>query len=147
MGICEHCNLDNCKWKTYREDIIRYQLECHQRNRPFGELGFVSDSNLHARKVLCIKYSQLVNLPIDTPCPTCVVVGLSFCFQSKKFQDGTALPNFLRNSQRDGQQPKKKKRITSSICNCACFTEIMNFKWCLIIGQYIFFKYAYCVPI
>lgn len=117
MGICEHCsdNIEHCYWKTYREDLIRYWLECRQRGRSFGDLGMVSEINLHARKVSYIKYNSLVGLPVDTPCPACVVVGLSFLFPSKKFQDGTELPDFIENAQRDGHSPNKKKRVVVDI--------------------------------
>ena len=47
LSICSHCLGGDCQWLTYREDLIRYWLECRQRGRPFGDLGKVADCNRH----------------------------------------------------------------------------------------------------
>ena len=114
---CSHCQGDECNWTTYREDLIRYWLECRQHGRGFGELGRVDDCNRRARKICYIKYNSYINVPPDTPCPTCVVVGLSYCFPSQVFEDGTELPNFLHNGKRDGHDDggSKRKRVNVEI--------------------------------
>lgn len=106
MDACSKCNNDGCAWKTYREDLIRYWLECRQRNREFGDLCCVDVANRRARKICYIKYNSFVNLPPDTPAPVCVVNGLSYLFPSEEFQDGTLLLLFLEQ----GERPCKRER-------------------------------------
>ena len=114
MEICDKCVGKGCAWSTYQEDLIRHWLECRQRGRSFGEIGCVKDCNRRARKICYIKCNSYVDVHPDTPCPPCVVVGLSYLFPSDAFQDGTELPNFMENNRRDGhgQSPSKRTNVT-----------------------------------
>ena len=117
MVICDKCNIEGCAWSTYQEDLIRYWLQCRQCGRPFGEIGRVEDCNRRARNICYIKCNSYVDVDPDTPCPTCVVVGLSYLFPSLVFEDGTELPDFMQNNRRDGhtQDGPKRKRVSIDV--------------------------------
>ena len=117
MVICDKCEGEGCVWSTYQEDLIRHWLQCRQRGRPFGEIGRVNDCNRRARKICYIKHNSCVDAHHDTPCPPCVVVGLSYLFPGDVFEDGTELPNFMENNRRDGHEdsPSKRKRFSADV--------------------------------
>ena len=107
---CKYCGYDNpCIWRMKRQELMEYYVECHRRNMGFGELGCVESCNKGARKVLYNKLNMILALPPNRPTPSCVVNALSYMFPSTAFQDGTQLPDFLK----DGERKTKRARQTS----------------------------------
>ena len=107
---CKYCGFDNpCIWMLKRNDLIKYYIDCSERNKGFGELGCVESTNRGARKVMYQKLNGLLGWHGNKPTPTCCVNGLSFLFPSTAFQDGTQLPDFLS----EGERAMKRQRQTT----------------------------------
>ena len=86
LSNCKHCGFDNpCIWKFKRDELVKYYIDCNERNVGFGELGCVESTNRGARKVMYQKLNMLLGWPKNKPTPTCCVNGLSFLFPSTAF--------------------------------------------------------------
>ena len=115
---CKYCGYDNpCIWRMKRQELMEYYVDCHRRNMGFGELGCVESCNKGARKVLYQKLNMILALPPNRPTPSCVVNALSYMFPSTAFQDGTQLPDFLKNGKRATKRARQNslmKEISQS---------------------------------
>ena len=110
---CLKCkSVDSYPWKVHRESLLRYWIQCRERNIGFGYLGRVNKVvNKRARCIMCTKYNVMNELEVSTPAPPCVVDGLSFLFPAEEFTDGTTLPELLVS----GERPRKRSKVTIDI--------------------------------